>query len=230
MPFYFFWDNTFLLLIPAILISIIAQAKISSAFHKYAQIDSERGIQAQSAAEVVLASGGLDHISIEHISGTLSDHYDPHRQVIRLSDSVYQSSSIAAIAVAAHEAGHALQHAQRYVPLKLRGALLPVVQLASNLAFPLLLAGILFGLADLAYIAAIAFGAVFLFQLVTLPVEFNASRRALHALESQRILERQEITGAKKVLSAAALTYVAATLTALLQFVRFLLLANRRRN
>ena len=191
MPFYFFWDNTFLLLIPAILISIFAQAKISSAFRKYAQINSERGIQAQSAAESVLASGGLSHISIEHISGTLSDHYDPRRQVIRLSDSVYQSSSIAAIAVAAHEAGHALQHAQRYIPLKLRGALLPVVQIASNLAFPLLLIGILFGLADLAYIGAIAFGAVFLFQLVTLPVEFNASSRALRALESQRILARQ---------------------------------------
>lgn len=213
MPF-LFWDPTFFLIIPALIIAGIAQAKVISAFNKYSKVPTRRGVSGEHAARSILESAGVSGISFEHAGGRLSDHYDPRSRTIRLSEDPETKTSIAAVAIAAHECGHAIQHAKKYTPLRIRSAIAPVVSLVSNLAFPLLLVGILVGIPDLAYGAAIAFGAVFLFQLITLPVEFNASRRALFALGEGRILYGDELISAKKVLSAAAMTYVAATLTA----------------
>lgn len=225
-----FWDPTLLLLLPALAFAVYAQIRVSSAFQTYSAVASARGIPAQEAASVILRRHGAADVSIQSGGSNFSDHYNPLKNTIRLSPVVYGSSSIAAVAIAAHESGHALQHSQGYLPLKLRSAILPVVNLASSLAFPLLLFGLLLGVPSLAYGAAIAFGAVFVFQLVTLPVEFNASRRAIQALEEEGILLPPELAQAKKVLSAAALTYVATTLTAFLHVLRLFLLAHRRNN
>lgn len=220
-----FWDNTLLILIPAMLLAVFAQAKVSSTFAKYKAVSTSRGVNSEYVAGAILSSAGVHNVLLERVGGTLTDHYDPRKKVIRLSDSVSCSKSVASVAVAAHECGHAIQHHENYAPLAIRNAIAPVAGLVSNLAFPLILVGIILGIAQLTYVAAIAFGAVFLFQLVTLPVEFNASSRALAALKEQNILTQDELYGAKKVLSAAALTYVAATITALAQFLRFMLIA-----
>ncbi|MBQ9941844.1 MAG: zinc metallopeptidase, partial [Christensenellaceae bacterium] len=215
-----FWDPTFALLIPAMILSLIAQARISSAYNRYSDLWTARSIPAEQVAEIILRRGGVYDVDILSTSGKLTDHFDPRRRVIRLSQGVYGSASVAAVAVAAHECGHALQYACGYKPLRIRAAILPVVNIASRLSIPLLLIGIFMGVPQLAYGAAIAYGAVFVFQLVTLPVEYNASRRALAALKSEGILYDEELAGAKKVLSAAALTYVAAAFTALMQLLR----------
>ena len=235
MPFFYF-DWTYLVLVlPAILLAAWASANVNRTFKKYANQHSRRGITGAEAARKVLDANGLYHIRIEHISGSLTDHYDPRGNVIRLSDSVYGNTSTAAIGVACHEAGHAVQHAVGYAPIKLRTAIIPITNIGSKLAMPLILLGLLFmntQLYYLVYAGILCFSFSALFQLVTLPTEFNASRRALSAIESGNLLYDNELAGAKKTLRAAALTYVAALAVSLAQLLRlFLIVAGRgRRN
>lgn len=235
MPFFYF-DWTYLVLVlPAILLAAWASANVNRTFKKYANQHSRRGITGAEAARRVLDANGLHHIRIEHISGSLTDHYDPRGNVIRLSDSVYGNTSTAAIGVACHEAGHAVQHAVGYAPIKLRTAIIPITNIGSKLAMPLILLGLLFmntQLYYLVYAGILCFSFSALFQLVTLPTEFNASRRALSAIESGNLLYDNELAGAKKTLRAAALTYVAALAVSLAQLLRlFLIVAGRgRRN
>lgn len=224
----FFWDPTFWLLVPTLLLALIAQGLISSRFSKYSRIPSRQHITAQEAVRKILYSHDITNVATQMVGGSLSDHYNPRKQVISLSQSVYNSASIGAIAVAAHEAGHAIQHSEGYFPLRIRNSIQPVASFASRLALPLLLLGMLAGIPELAYGAVFGFGLIFLFQLVTLPVEFNASRRALAALDDCMVLYPEERKGAKKVLSAAALTYVAAMLTSFVQVLRLLLILQNR--
>jgi len=221
----FFWDPTFILLIPGIILAAWAQSKVSSTFDKYYRVRSSTGITAAQAARNILNQKGLDDVAVEVIPGKLSDHYDPRAKVLRLSQPVYHSNSLAAIGVAAHEAGHAFQHDEGYVPLSIRASLVPAAQFGSSASWILLLAGLFLGLPGLARLGVYAFSAVVLFQLVTLPVEFNASSRALALLESGGYLTREEIPQTKKVLNAAALTYVAAALMGVLQLVRLLIIS-----
>ena len=240
MPFYYYgFDFTYLILVlPCIILSIWASTNVNSTFKKYSKQFSSRRITGADAARRVLAANGVSGVRIERVSGNLTDHFDPKTNVIRLSDSVYDASSVAAIGVAAHEAGHAVQYAQSYGPIKLRAAIIPVTNIGSKLAMPLILLGILFGVAGeynytLVYIGIACFGLSLIFQLVTLPVEFNASRRAMEAIESAEILSSEERRGARKTLSAAAMTYVAATAVSLAQILRLLIIFGgngRRRN
>lgn len=231
MPYYYYYfDPTYVLVIIGIVLSMIASANVNGSFRKYSRMFSQRGIRAEQAAEMILRNAGIHDVSIQRISGNLTDHYDPRSKILRLSDSVYGSTSVSAIGVAAHECGHAIQHAHGYVPLKLRGAIVPVVNFASRLSMPLILAGLILGFMQLAQIGVILFSAVLIFQLVTLPVEFNASRRAIRVLDGTGILYGNEVTGAKRVLRAAALTYVASVLSTALQLFRLVLLVNRRRD
>ena len=216
------------LVVPAIIIAMIAQYKVQSSFSKYSQVMTYRGETAASLTRKILDANGLNHIGIEHIGGNLTDHYDPKNNVIRLSDSVYSSSSIAAIGVAAHEAGHAVQRSVGYSPIKIRNSLVPVTQFASSLALPLAVLGLVMN-NFLLPLGVILFSVVVLFQVVTLPVEFNASKRALDTLKDGFYLDEEELKGAKKVLTAAAMTYVAAALTAVMNLLRIILLANNRR-
>lgn len=225
---YLYFDPTMILLIPVLIFSIYAQSKISANYSKYAKIMSQNGIPASEVVRRILQAQGIDDVMIEQTGGTLTDHFDPRKKVIRLSSGVYQSASVAAIAVAAHETGHAIQAHEQYGPMKFRNFLAPITSIGSRLAIPLILIGLIFQWMTLIKVAIIFFFVVFLFQLITLPVEYNASHRALVALEQTGILTSQEIPMAKKVLSAAALTYVAAAITALVQVLRFLLLARRR--
>ena len=231
MPFgfYYYWDPTWLLLIPALILAIWAQAKVSSTFTKYARIASQRGLSGAQVAESILHEHNVYDVRVEPTQGHLSDHYDPRRKVLRLSNEVYSSSSLAALGVAAHEVGHALQHAEGYAPLKWRSLMVPVAQFGSMLAFPLLFLGLILNTDLLIQIGIYAFAAAVLFQLVTLPVEFNASSRAIEALEAGAYLSREETVGSRQVLSAAAMTYVASTVMAVLQLLRLLLLSSRRR-
>lgn len=230
------YDMTYILLVlPCILLSLWASANVNTTFEKYSKQRSLRGITGAEAARRVLQANGVSGVTISQVGGSLTDHYDPKSNVIRLSDSVYSSTSVAAIGVAAHEAGHAVQYAHGYGPIHLRAAVIPITNLGSKLAMPLILLGILFGLAsDLSYLfvyAGIAcFGFSLVFQLITLPVEFNASRRAMAAIEQTGMLSENEQYGAKKTLSAAAMTYVAATAVALAQLLRLLSIFGRRRN
>ncbi|MDD4679267.1 MAG: zinc metallopeptidase [Clostridia bacterium] len=229
MPFFF--DPTYLLLIPAILLSLYAQAKVQTTFSKYMKIPARSGINGAQAARELLRQNQLYDVKVEQVSGRLSDHYDPRSKTLRLSPEVYSSSSLAALGIAAHEAGHAFQHNNEYVPLKLRNAIVPVANIGSNLAFPLLLLGIILSMPTLVQIGIIAFSAAVLFQLITLPVEYNASNRAIAALESGGMIQGDETGSTRKVLNAAALTYVAATLMSILQLLRLLLIAGGgRRN
>lgn len=231
MPYYYYYfDPTYVLVIIGIVLSMIASANVNGSFRKYSRMFSQRGIRAEQAAEMILRNAGIHDVSIQRISGNLTDHYDPRSKILRLSDSVYGSTSVSAIGVAAHECGHAIQHAHGYVPLKLRGAIVPVVNFASSLSMPLILAGLILGFMQLAQIGVILFSVVLIFQLVTLPVEFNASRRAIRVLDGAGILFGNEVTGAKRVLRAAALTYVASVLSTALQLFRLVLLVNRRRD
>ncbi|HIZ54592.1 MAG TPA: zinc metallopeptidase [Firmicutes bacterium] len=224
----FWYDTTIILLIPAIIITIIAQIHVKSTFQKYSRVNSLRGYTGGMLAREILDKNGLYHIRVEHTQGHLTDHYDPRAQVIRLSDSVYNSTSVASLGVAAHEVGHAIQYKEDYMPIRIRQAVIPVTQIGSQLAFPLTIFGLIFSWDPLIWIGILLFIAVVFFQLVTLPVEFNASGRALRTLEGDGILGDTELEGAKKVLRAAAMTYVAALITALANLARLLALANRR--
>jgi Zn-dependent membrane protease YugP len=226
-PFYFDW--TVLLILPALLLSIWAQIKVTSTFNKSSQIFTRKGVTGYQAARRILDANGLDYVRIERTSGHLTDHFDPRQNVIRLSESVYDRANVAAVGVAAHEAGHALQYAKDYSPIKLRAAILPVTRYGSMLAMPLFFIGLLFASNALMLGGIVLYSAVALFQLVTLPVEFNASRRAMASLESFGVLVEDEPKYARKVLSAAALTYVAALLTSLLTLLRLIILSNNRR-
>lgn len=231
MFFYYFDRYYWILIVPAMLFAMWAQARVSSTYKKYSRVISARGMSAAQVCRQILDNNGLYHIRIEPIAGSLTDHYDPKSDVIRLSDSVYNSASVASIGVAAHEAGHAVQHATGYVPIKIRNAIVPVTQIGSSLSMPILLIGLLFNSGVLVEIGILLFATMALFQLVTLPVEFNASARALRTLDEYHILEDEENRMAGKVLGAAALTYVAALLSSLAQLLRLILLfGNRSRN
>ena len=237
MPFYYGFDWTYLVLVlPCVILSLWASSNVNSTFQKYSQQYSIRRLTGAQAAQRVLSHNGGTGVRIERVSGNLTDHFDPKTNVIRLSDSVYDSTSTAAIGVACHEAGHAVQYAQHYGPIKLRAAIIPITNIGSKLAMPLILIGLLLAVAEnvsftFVYLGIACFGLSLVFQLVTLPVEFNASRRAMQAIESANLLTEEEQRGAKKTLKAAALTYVAATATALAQLLRLILLfgGNRRR-
>lgn len=239
MPYYYGFDWTYLVLVlPCVILSLWASSSVNSTFKRYSQVHSRRGITGAEAAQRVLSANGVRGVRIERVSGNLTDHYDPRTNVIRLSDSVYGSTSVAAIGVACHEAGHAVQYDVNYAPIKLRAAIIPITNIGSKLAMPLILLGILFSsLGQLSYtivyLGIACFGLSLLFQLITLPVEFNASRRAIQAIESGNLLTDDEQRGAKKTLKAAAMTYVAATATALAQLLRLIILfggRGRRRN
>lgn len=231
---YFDWTYVVLVL-PCLLFALIASSNVSSTFKKYSQQFSRRGITGAQAAERVLRSNGVTGVAITRVSGNLTDHFDPKTNVIRLSDSVYDSTSTAAIGVACHEAGHAVQYAQSYAPIKLRAAVIPVTNLGSKLAMPLILIGLLLSAFEAAsygfvYLGIACFGLSLVFQLITLPVEFNASRRAMRAIEDGELLTVEEQRGARKTLTAAAMTYVAATAVALAQLLRLLVIFGRRRD
>ncbi len=236
--YYYGFDMTYLVLVlPCILLALWASSNVNSTFKRYSKVLSTRRITGADAARRVLAANGVSGVQVEQVNGNLTDHFDPKTNVIRLSDSVYGAASVAAIGVACHEAGHAVQYAENYTPIKLRSAIIPVTNFGSKLAMPLILLGILLSaFADLSYtlvyVGIACFGLSLVFQLITLPVEFNASRRALRAIESGELLTREELRGAKKTLSAAAMTYVAATAVALAQLLRLILLfgGGRRRN
>jgi Zn-dependent membrane protease YugP len=230
MPFYLGIDEYFLLLIvPAMLFSLAMQIMVKSAYKKQSRVRNARGLTGAMAAQRVLDYYGVTGVRIETIRGRLSDHYDPRSNTIRLSEGVYGTASVAAVGVAAHEAGHAAQHAQSYVPIKVRNAILPVCNIGSMLAMPLVLLGYWIGFFGLVTLGLALFALIVVFQLVTLPVEFNASRRALRAIEGQGMLQGGELIGAKKVLTAAAMTYVAALVVSLMNLLRFILRFSRRR-
>lgn len=227
-PYYI--EPTYLILIPAILISAWAQFKVSSTFNKYSTVRNINGYTGAQVARILLNDAGLQEVEIQQVPGRLSDHYDPRAKVLRLSSDVYGSTSVASIGVAAHEVGHAIQDKESYSALVFRNAIVPVVNFSSSLSWILFFIGILLSYSTLVTIGIILFSVVVLFQLVTLPVEFNASSRALKLLEARGILYDKEVDGARKVLSAAALTYVAATLMAVLQLVRLIAISNRNSN
>ena len=233
--YYYGFDWTYLyLVLPCLILSLWASSNVNSTFKKYSRQFSRRGLTGAEAAQRVLAANGIHGVRIERVSGNLTDHFDPKTNVIRLSDSVYGSTSTAAIGVACHEAGHAVQYAMDYAPIKLRAAIIPITNIGSKLAMPLILLGILLSfLGNFSY-AIVDFGIAcfalsLLFQLVTLPVEFNASRRAMQAIESANLLTEEEQRGARKTLKAAAMTYVAATAVALAQLLRLIVLFGGRR-
>ncbi len=225
-----FYDPTYLLVLPAIIFALIAQIMVKSTFSKYSSENNQHGYTAKEVARKILDENGLYNVSIEYVSGNLTDHYDPSANVIRLSDSVYNSTSVAAIGVAAHEVGHAIQHAQGYAPIKIRQAIIPITQIGSSLALPLVFIGMLIGaLQWLIPIGIFLYTGVVLFQAVTLPVEFNASGRVLKTLDENVILYKSEVKIAKKVLTAAAMTYVAAMFSSLMSLLRLILISNRNR-
>lgn len=225
----YYFDPTYILIIIAAIISLIAQWRVNSAFSKYSRVASMSGMTGAQAARMILQSNGINDVSVQRISGKLTDHYNPSTKVLNLSESVYGSTSVAAIGVAAHECGHAIQHARGYFPLSLRTALVPVANIGSQLSWVFIIVGAILSFNQtLITIGIIMFSAAVFFQLVTLPVEFNASARALEQLESNGILYRDEVSQTRKVLSAAALTYVAAAATAILQLLRLIILFGGR--
>ncbi|MBO5912254.1 MAG: zinc metallopeptidase [Clostridia bacterium] len=231
--FYIDWFYIILVL-PFIVLSLVASARVNSSFKKYSEVFSKRGLSASEAARRVLEGNGVSGVKIERVQGHLTDHFDPRSNIIRLSENVHDSSSVAAIGVACHEAGHAVQHAKGYIPVKIRTAIVPVTNFGSKLSIPLIFIGIALSYLGeiysyMAYIGVALFGLCVIFQLVTLPVEFNASRRALNALSLYKLLDRTELSGAKKVLSAAAMTYVAALAVSVMQLLRLLLLVGGTR-
>ena len=222
-----YFDSTILILLPAILFALWAQSRVKSTYAKYSK--EFAGLTGEEAARMVLEMNGVNDVTIEPIAGELTDHFDPKTNTIRLSKGVYDVTSVAAVGIAAHEAGHAGQYAVGYSPIKLRTAIIPVTNIGSTLSWPILLVGILLGSETLAMAGVILFCAVVLFQLVTLPVEFNASNRALDTLGASGYLQEGQLNGAGKVLRAAAMTYVAALAQALAQLLRLMLIANRSR-
>lgn len=230
MPYFWGIDYTYIVLVvPALIFAMIAQAKVSSTFRKYQKVGNRRGYTGAEVARQILNMNGLHHITIERVHGNLTDHYDPRANVVRLSGSTYDSTSVGAIGVAAHEVGHAIQHAAGYGPIKLRNAIVPITQFASYAAWPLAILGIVLSFPLLADIGILLFTIVVAFHLITLPVEINASRRAVATLNNQGILEGEELRGAKKVLTAAAMTYVASAAVAAANLLRLLILSNNRR-
>lgn len=227
-----YWDSTYILVLIGAVISMIASANVKSTFNRYSQPSFRVRMTGRDVAERMLRSAGIDDVRIEQVRGNLSDHYSPAEKVLRLSESVYNSNSVAAIGVAAHECGHAIQHQEGYAPLKLRSASVPVANFGSWLSLPLVIFGLALGYGGLAQVGVYLFTFVVAFQLITLPVEFNASRRAMAVLERDGILEGENLAGAGRVLRAAALTYVAALFSAMLQLLRLVLLArgSRRRD
>ena len=220
---YYYYDPTYMLIIISALISLFAQFLVNSSFSKYSRVRSRSGMTGAQAAERILQSQGIYDVAIQRVSGKLTDHYDPRNKTLNLSDAVYASTSVAAVGVAAHECGHAIQHARGYAPLSFRSALVPVANIGSQLSWLFIILGIFFGGSHtLIMIGILMFSAAVLFQLVTLPVEFNASGRALKLLSETGILQKDEVSDTRKVLSAAALTYVAAAATAVLQLLRLL--------
>ena len=227
--FFYPYDYYYLILVvPALLISLWAQFKVKSTFNRYEQVYARQGITAAQAARRILDQNGLYGVRIEMTGGKLTDHYDPRTNVIRLSQSVYNSPSVAALGVAAHEAGHAVQYGVNYLPIKIRNGLVPVTNICSSLSIPLVIIGFIMSARPLVIAGILLFAAVAVFQIVTLPVEFNASRRAIAVLGESGMLDEGELQGAKRVLSAAAMTYVAALLVSLAQLLRLVLLANQR--
>lgn len=229
-PMYF--DPTYVLVLIGVVICMIASAKMNSTFNKYSRVRSHSGMTGREAAETILRRAGIYDVRVERISGNLTDHYDPRGKVLRLSDATYGQTSVAAVGVAAHECGHAIQHQVGYAPLQIRGALVPAANFGSTIAWPLILLGLFFNSQmsqALLNLGILAFSLAVLFQIVTLPVEFNASSRALKMLESTGILSHEENKGAKKVLTAAALTYVAALASSILQLLRLIILSGGRR-
>lgn len=228
MPF--FYDATYILVIIGAIISLIASLNVKGTFRRYSRFANSRGLTAEQVASMILQSEGIYDVRIERIRGDLTDHYSPGEKVLRLSNSVYGSNSVAAIGVAAHECGHAIQHERGYFPLHLRSVSVPLANIGSRLSWPIVLLGLIFGLPGLTEVGIILFLFVVAFQLITLPVEFNASRRAMRVLSDRQILVGDELRESRKVLTAAALTYVAALITAVLQLLRLLLLSGRRRD
>lgn len=226
MPIYF--DNTYLILIPALIFGLYAQFKVNSTFSKYSDVANSRGLTAADVARKILDDNGLYDVGIAHISGNLTDNYNPKTNVVSLSDSVYSSTSVAAIGVAAHECGHAVQHAVGYNPIKIRSALVPVTNIGSSLGFIIIAVGLIFAMPQIAMLGILLYSLMAVFQAVTLPVEFNASSRALETLDRQNILEADELKKAKKVLSAAAMTYVAALVSSLATILRLYIIVNGR--
>ena len=227
----FFYDWTYILLIPALILSMWAQFRVSSTFSRFSKVRASSGMTATQMAEQLLHAEGVYDVSVERTRGNLTDHYDPKNMVLRLSDSTANSTSVAALGVAAHEAGHVLQHRDGYAPLMLRTAAVPVVNIGSNLSWPLFVVGLIFSWEPLLYAGIALFALAVLFALITLPVEFNASKRALAALETNGYLQPgEEMRGAKKVLSAAAMTYVASAFMAIMQLLRLLAIAGSRRD
>ncbi|MBC7349790.1 MAG: zinc metallopeptidase [Candidatus Aminicenantes bacterium] len=227
----FYFDYTFWLLIPALIFAFYAQSRVKSTFSRYSQISSASRLTAAQAVAEILRYSPASEVSLERVPGHLTDHYDPRKKVLRLSDSVYNSTSIAALGVAAHEAGHAIQHAQKYSFLMLRNAFYPIASIGSNLAFPLFFIGLIFsggGTRVLMDIGILLFSAAVLFTVITLPVEFDASRRALAILRERGFLNAAELKGARAVLKAAAMTYVASTAMAALQLLRMIILRQSR--
>lgn len=226
---YWYWDNTFLILIPGLLIALYAQIRISSTYAKYNEIKNIKGISGYEAARMILDRNGMNNVQVQTIGGKLSDNFDPRTNTLNLSEKVSKERTIAAISIAAHECGHAIQHQENYGPIRLRSVLVPVVRVSSILSWILIIAGYVMGILGMTTIGIIFFSTMVVFQLVTLPVEFNASQRALVQLESAGIATQTEAYGARKVLNAAAFTYVAATLVALLQLFRIIMLFGGRR-
>jgi len=225
----FFWDPTYIIVLPAILLALYAQMRIRSAYGRYSQVPIASGMTGAEVAGEILRRHGLSSVQVEPIGGTLSDHYDPRTRVLRLSQGVYDGASVAAVGVAAHETGHALQHAEHYGPLALRSAMVPVSSFGTWLAYPLFFIGFFFRSGMMMELGILIFSAAVAFTVVTLPVEFNASARAMRVLSTEGFVTADELKGVRAVLSAAALTYVAAAATAVLQLLRLLLLSNMRR-
>lgn len=228
-----FYDSTYILVMIGVVICLLASAKMNAVFSRYSRVPSHSGMTGRDAAEALLHREGIYDVRIEHISGNLTDHYDPRAKVLRLSDATYNQTSVAAIGVAAHEYGHAIQHARGYAPLNIRSALVPIANFGSSIAWPLIVIGLIMNsqTAQLFLnLGVLAFSAAVLFQLVTLPVEFNASRRALQILGNTGMLYPDEVKDTRRVLTAAALTYVAGAASAILQLLRLLMISNSRRD
>lgn len=230
MPYFYVDRYYWILIIPTMLFALWAQSRVSSTFNKYSRVMSRNGFTAAEICRRILDSNGLYHVRIERIAGNLTDHFDPTTNVVRLSDTVYGSRSVASIGVAAHEVGHAIQYAVGYAPIRIRAAIIPITNFGSKLSMPLILLGFVFQWQPIVNLGILLFSLMTLFQLVTLPVELNASRRALRTLEGDNILYGEEVAQAKSVLTAAALTYVAALLTSAAQLLRLILLYGRRNN
>ncbi|MDQ0148894.1 zinc metallopeptidase [Eubacterium multiforme] len=227
-PFYF--DKTMLILLPALLISIWAQAKISSTYNKYKNVRTRNGYTGEQVARMMLNEAGLSFVNIEVVNTKLGDHYDPSQKVLRLSPEVYSGTSIASAGIAAHEVGHAIQDKEAYKPLRLRNSIVPIVNFGSSISWILFIVGIFMGSSLFLNLGILLFSGVVVFQLVTLPVEFNASKRAINVLEGRGILYGDEVNGAKKVLGAAAMTYIASALMAIAQLLRLLAISNNNRD